>query len=117
MLGTFVLISGYYDSFFEKPQSARRLVREWTANTLEQYDEILCPTSPSTAFEIGRVVSDPTVNYLEDIFTVQANIAGVPAVSIPMGVHPNGLPMGLQLMGKNGADMDVLAMAKWIQQH
>jgi len=117
MLGTFVLSSGYYDSFFGKAQSARRLVQEWTDNTLEQYDAILCPTSPSTAFEIGRVVSDPTVNHLEDIFTVQANIAGVPAVSIPMGVHPNGLPMGLQLMGKNGADMDVLAMAKWIQQH
>ncbi len=117
MLGTFVLSSGYYDSFFGKAQSARRLVQEWTDNTLEQYDAILCPTSPSTAFEIGREVSDPTVNYLEDIFTVQANIAGVPAVSIPMGVHPNGLPMGLQLMGKNGADMDVLAMAKWIQQH
>ena len=117
MLGTFVLSSGYYDSFFGKAQSARRLVQEWTDNTLEQYDAILCPTSPSTAFEIGREVSDPTVNYLEDIFTVQANIAGIPAVSIPMGVHPNGLPMGLQLMGKNGADMDVLAMAKWIQQH
>ncbi|NDH91052.1 MAG: Asp-tRNA(Asn)/Glu-tRNA(Gln) amidotransferase subunit GatA, partial [Flavobacteriia bacterium] len=117
MLGTFVLSSGYYDSFFGKAQSARRLVQEWTDNTLEQYDAILCPTSPSTAFEIGREVSDPTVNYLEDIFTVQANIAGVPAVSIPMGVHPNGLPMGLQLMGQNGADMDVLAMAKWIQQH
>ena len=117
MLGTFVLSSGYYDSFFGKAQSARRLVQEWTDNTLEQYDALLCPTSPSTAFEIGREVSDPTVNYLEDIFTVQANIAGVPAVSIPMGVHPNGLPMGLQLMGKNGADMDVLAMAKWIQQH
>jgi aspartyl-tRNA(Asn)/glutamyl-tRNA(Gln) amidotransferase subunit A len=57
------------------------------------------------------------VNYLEDIFTVQANIAGVPAVSIPMGVHANGLPMGLQLMGSNGADLDVLAMADWIQNH
>ncbi|CAI8376001.1 MAG: Glutamyl-tRNA(Gln) amidotransferase subunit A [Flavobacteriales bacterium UBA4585] len=57
------------------------------------------------------------MNYLEDIFTVQANIAGVPAVSIPMGVHANGLPMGLQLMGRNGADLDVLAMADWIQNH
>ena len=57
------------------------------------------------------------MNYLEDIFTVQANIAGVPAVSIPMGVHANGLPMGLQLMGSNGADLDVLAMADWIQNH
>jgi aspartyl-tRNA(Asn)/glutamyl-tRNA(Gln) amidotransferase subunit A len=117
MLGTFVLSSGYYDAYFGKAQAARRLVQEWTDKMLEEYDLILCPTAPTTAFEIGREVSDPTVNYLEDIFTVQANIAGVPAVSIPMGVHPNGLPMGLQLMGQNGADMDVLAMAKWIQQH
>jgi len=117
MLGTFVLSSGYYDAYFGKAQAARRLVQEWTDKMLEEYDLILCPTSPSTAFEIGREVSDPTVNYLEDIFTVQANIAGIPAVSIPMGVHPNGLPMGLQLMGAEGADMDVLAMAQWIQKH
>ena len=117
MLGTFVLSSGYYDAYFGKAQAARRLVQEWTEKMLKEYDLILCPTAPTTAFEIGREVSDPTVNYLEDIFTVQANIAGIPAVSIPMGVHPNGLPMGLQLMGAEGADMDVLAMAKWIQKH
>ncbi|MEL0145754.1 MAG: Asp-tRNA(Asn)/Glu-tRNA(Gln) amidotransferase subunit GatA [Schleiferiaceae bacterium] len=117
MLGTFVLSSGYYDAYFGKAQAARRLVQEWTDKMLEEYDLILCPTAPTTAFEIGREVSDPTVNYLEDIFTVQANIAGIPAVSIPMGVHPNGLPMGLQLMGAEGADMDVLAMAQWIQKH
>lgn len=117
MLGTFVLSSGYYDAYFGKAQAARRLVQEWTDKMLEEYDLILCPTSPSTAFEIGREVSDPTVNYLEDIFTVQANIAGIPAVSIPMGVHPNGLPIGLQLMGANDADMNVLAMAQWIQKH
>ena len=117
MLGTFVLSSGYYDAYFGKAQAARRLVQEWTDKKLEEYDLILCPTSPSTAFEIGREVKDPTVNYLEDIFTVQANIAGIPAVSIPMGVHPNGLPMGLQLMGAMGADMNVLAMAQWIQKH
>jgi aspartyl-tRNA(Asn)/glutamyl-tRNA(Gln) amidotransferase subunit A len=117
MLGTFVLSSGYYDAYFGKAQAARRLVQEWTDKILEEYDLILSPTAPTTAFEIGREVSDPTVNYLEDIFTVQANIAGIPAVSIPMGVHPNGLPMGLQLMGAEGADMDVLAMAQWIQKH
>jgi len=78
---------------------------------------LLCPTTPTTAFDIGREVSDPTVNYLEDIFTVQANIAGIPAVSIPMGIHPDGLPMGLQLMGASGDDMEVLAMAQWIQNH
>jgi aspartyl-tRNA(Asn)/glutamyl-tRNA(Gln) amidotransferase subunit A len=114
MLGTFVLSSGYYDAYFGKAQAARRLVKEWTEKTLEEYDLILCPTSPTTAFEIGREISDPTVNYLEDIFTVQANIAGVPAISVPMGLHANGLPMGLQLMGAYGKDMDVLAMADWI---
>ena len=117
MLGTFVVSSGYYDAYFGKAQAARRLVQEWTNKMSEEYDLILCPTAPTTAFEIGREVSDPTVNYLEDIFTVQANIAGIPAVSIPIGVHPNGLPMGLQLMGAEGADMDVLAMAQWIQKH
>jgi aspartyl-tRNA(Asn)/glutamyl-tRNA(Gln) amidotransferase subunit A len=117
MLGTFVLSSGYYDAYFGKAQAARRLVKDWTDKVLSEYDALLCPTSPSTAFDIDREISDPTVNYLEDIFTVQANIAGIPAVSIPMGIHPNGLPMGLQLMGKNGGDMDVLAMADWILKH
>lgn len=117
MLGTFVLSSGYYDSFFGKAQAARRLVQEWTEKVLKDYDLLLCPTTPTTAFDIGREVSDPTVNYLEDIFTVQANIAGIPAVSIPMGIHPDGLPMGLQLMGASGDDMEVLAMAQWIQNH
>lgn len=117
MLGTFVLSAGYYDAYYGKAQSVRRLVKEWTDKTLETYDLILCPTTPNTAFDIGRVVEDPTVNYLEDIFTVHANIAGNPAVSVPMGMHPNGLPMGMQAMGANGADLDVLAMVGWIQKH
>ena len=117
MLGTFVLSAGYYDAYYGKAQSVRRLVKEWTDDMLEKYDLILCPTTPNTAFDIGRVVEDPTVNYLEDIFTVHANIAGNPAVSVPMGMHPNGLPMGMQAMGANGADLDVLAMVDWIQKH
>ena len=117
MLGTFVLSAGYYDAYYGKAQSVRRLVKEWTDRMLENYDLILCPTTPNTAFDIGRVVEDPTVNYLEDIFTVHANIAGNPAVSVPMGMHPNGLPMGMQAMGANGADLDVLAMVDWIQKH
>ena len=117
MLGTFVLSAGYYDAYYGKAQSVRRLVKEWTDTMFETYDLILCPTTPSTAFDIGRVVEDPTVNYLEDIFTVHANISGNPAVSVPMGMHPNGLPMGMQAMGANGADLDVLAMVGWIQKH
>lgn len=116
MLGTFVLSAGYYDAYFGKGQAVRRMVKEWTDKTLSEYDVLLCPTTPSTAFELGREVSDPTVNYLEDIFTVQANIAGTPAVSIPIGVDPNGLPIGLQVMGANGSDMDTLAIAQWIQK-
>lgn len=117
MLGTFVLSSGYYDAYFGKAQSVRRMVKDWTNATLAEYDVLLCPTTPTTAFEIDREIADPTVNYLEDIFTVHANIAGNPAVSVPMGVHPNGLPMGLQIMGDFGADLDTLEMAKWIQTH
>ena len=117
MLGTFVLSAGYYDAYFGKAQAVRRMVKEWTDKTLSEYDVLLCPTTPSTAFELGREVSDPTLNYLEDIFTVQANIAGTPAVSIPIGVDPNGLPIGLQVMGANGSDMDTLAIAAWIQSN
>lgn len=116
MLGTFVLSAGYYDAYFGKAQAVRRMVKNWTDKTLTEFDVLLCPTTPSTAFGLGREVNDPTVNYLEDIFTVQANIAGTPAVSIPIGVDSGGLPIGLQVMGANGSDMDTLAMAEWIQK-
>jgi len=98
MLGTFVLSSGYYDAYFGKAQKARRLIRDKTIDILTKYDVLLSPTSPHTAFELGKEYHDPTVMYLEDIFTVQANIAGVPGISIPMGNHSNGMPMGLQIM-------------------
>ena len=116
MLGTFVLSAGYYDAYFGKAQAVRRMVKNWTDKTLTEFDVLLCPTTPSTAFGLGREVNDPTVNYLEDIFTVQANIAGTPAVSIPIGVDSGGLPICLQVMGANGSDMDTLAMAEWIQK-
>ena len=116
MLGTFVLSAGYYDAYFGKAQAVRRMVKNWTDKTLTEFDVLLCPTTPSTAFGLGREVNDTTVNYLEDIFTVQANIAGTPAVSIPIGVDSGGLPIGLQVMGANGSDMDTLAMAEWIQK-
>ena len=116
MLGTFVLSAGYYDAYFGKAQAVRRMVKNWTDKTLTEFDVLLCPTTPSTAFGLGREVNVPTVNYLEDIFTVQANIAGTPAVSIPIGVDSGGLPIGLQVMGANGSDMDTLAMAEWIQK-
>jgi aspartyl-tRNA(Asn)/glutamyl-tRNA(Gln) amidotransferase subunit A len=112
MLGTFVLSSGYYDAYFSKAQKARRFVRDTTLRYFNDVDVILSPTSPHTAFKIGLEYKDPTVLYLEDIFTVQANIAGLPAISLPLMQHSNGLPMGLQVMGNSFSEVELLAFAK-----
>lgn len=98
MLGTFVLSAGYYDAYYAKGQKVRRLIQQKTFDILKQYDFIVTPSTPGTAFEFGKNSSDPIKMYLEDIFTVQANIAGVPAISVPCGTHSNGLPMGIQIM-------------------
>ena len=97
MLGNFVLSSGYYDAYFTKAQKVRRLIKEATEQMLKENDILLFPTTPTTAFKIGEI-NDPIQMYLQDIFTVHANIVGVPAVSLPMGTHSNNLPIGLQLM-------------------
>lgn len=111
MLGTFVLSSGYYDAYYGKAQRARRLVQQRTEEILTDTDVILIPTSPHTAFPLDQELSDPTVMYLEDIFTVQANIAGVPAISIPTGKHSNGMPFGIQLMTNRFEDDKLLRIA------
>lgn len=98
MLGTFVLSAGYYDAYYSKGQKVRKLLQEKTFEILKNYDFIVTPSTPGTAFEFGKNSADPIKMYLEDIFTVQANIAGVPAISVPCGKHSNGLPMGIQLM-------------------
>jgi aspartyl-tRNA(Asn)/glutamyl-tRNA(Gln) amidotransferase subunit A len=98
MLGTFVLSAGYYDAYYSKGQKVRRLIQDKTLDILKTYDAIITPSTPGTAFEFGKNSADPIKMYLEDIFTVQANIAGVPAISVPSGVHSNGLPMGIQIM-------------------
>ena len=97
MLGNFVLSSGYYDAYFTKAQKVRRLIKEATEQMLKENDILLFPTTPTTAFKIGEI-NDPIQMYLQDIFTVHANIVGVPAVSLPMGNHSNNLPIGVQLM-------------------
>lgn len=97
MLGNFVLSSGYYDAYFTKAQKVRRLIKEATEQMLKDNDILLFPTTPTTAFKIGEI-NDPIQMYLQDIFTVHANIVGVPAVSLPMGTHSNNLPIGVQLM-------------------
>ena len=101
MLGTFVLSAGYYDAYYSKGQKVRRLLRDKCNEILTEYDFMLTPTTPSTAFKIGENTSDPIKMYLEDIYTVLANLSGLPAISLPLGKHSNGLPFGLQLTGRN----------------
>ncbi|TND10518.1 MAG: glutamyl-tRNA(Gln) and/or aspartyl-tRNA(Asn) amidotransferase subunit A [Bacteroidetes bacterium] len=112
MLGTFVLSAGYYDAYYSKGQKVRRLLRDKTQAILDNYDFILLPTTPGTAFEFGANSADPIKMYLEDIFTVQANLTGMPAISIPTGKHSNGLPFGIQLMGRRFEEGELLAMSK-----
>ena len=112
MLGTFVLSSGYYDAYFGKAQKARRFVRDTTLAFFNEVDVILSPTSPHTAFEIGQEYHDPTVMYMEDIFTVQANIVGIPAISLPLVKHSNGLPVGVQVMANLFEEEKLLAFSQ-----
>lgn len=99
MLGTYVLSSGYYDAYYSKAQKVRALVKKDYVDAFSKCDAILTPTSPSTAFKLGERSSDPLAMYLSDIYTVSANLAGVPALSVPCGLSENGLPIGLQLVG------------------
>ncbi len=113
MLGTFVLSAGYYDAYFSKAQKVRRLIQEKTAAILEEYDFILIPTAPEPAFALGKQEKDPVVTYLSDIFTVQASLAGVPAISLPTGNNSKGLPLGLQLLTKNFNEQELLNFSKY----
>jgi len=99
MLGTYVLSSGYYDAYYSKAQKVRALVKKDYQIAFEKCDAILTPTAPSVAFKIGEKSDDPLAMYLSDIYTVSANLAGVPAVSIPCGLSSEGLPIGTQLIG------------------
>jgi aspartyl-tRNA(Asn)/glutamyl-tRNA(Gln) amidotransferase subunit A len=98
MLGTFVLSASYYDAYFTKAQKVRRLIKEATEGILAAYDFIITPTTPTTAFKIGEVAGDPIAMYLGDVFTVQANVAGICGVSIPIGTDTQGLSIGMQIM-------------------
>jgi aspartyl-tRNA(Asn)/glutamyl-tRNA(Gln) amidotransferase subunit A len=115
MLGTFVLSAGYYDAYYSKGQKVRRVIQEKTKEILNNFDFILTPSTPGTAFEFGKNSADPIKMYLEDIFTVQANIAGVPAISVPCGIHSNGLPMGLQIMANYFEEGKLLNIASKIK--
>ena len=110
LLGTFVLSSGYYDAYYAQAQKVRRLIRDRTLAQFQDHDIILLPTCPGTAFAHGEI-KDPVAMYLQDIFTVQANLAGIPAISVPTGTHGNGLPFGLQLLAKPFDEAGLFAAA------
>lgn len=112
MLGTFVLSAGYYDAYYSKAQQVRRLISDRTRAIFEEYDFILMPASPTPAWEIGKMVDDPVAMYLADIFTVQANMVGIPAIALPIGNHPNGMPVGIQLMADKFEESNLLGFAK-----
>lgn len=114
MTGTFVLSASYYDAYYTKAQKVRRLIKEQTNELLEQYDFIISPTTPTTAFKIGELKDDPLQMYLEDLYTVQANVVGIPAISIPVGIDNQGLPIGVQLMSKSFNELELLDISNQI---
>jgi aspartyl-tRNA(Asn)/glutamyl-tRNA(Gln) amidotransferase subunit A len=116
MLGTFVLSAGYYDAYYSKGQKVRKLIQNKTNEILSNHDFIILPSTPGTAFEFGQKGADPIAMYLEDIFTVQANITGIPAISLPLGKHSKGLPFGVQLMGNMFSDGELLAFSKQLSE-
>ncbi|WP_417266631.1 Asp-tRNA(Asn)/Glu-tRNA(Gln) amidotransferase subunit GatA [Brumimicrobium sp.] len=115
MAGTFVLSQGYYDAYYTKAQKVRRLIQDRTNEILKQNDFILLPTTPSTAFELNAV-KDPIQMYLQDIYTVQANLSGHPAISLPIGKHSNGMPFGLQLIGKHFGEKELLDTSAYLME-
>ena len=108
ILGTYVLSSGYYDAYYKKAQKVRTLVKNKFDEIFKSYDVILTPTSPTTAFKIGEKSDNPLEMYLSDICTVSVNIAGLPGLSMPCGVDKNGLPIGMQLIGKHFDEETIL---------
>jgi aspartyl-tRNA(Asn)/glutamyl-tRNA(Gln) amidotransferase subunit A len=113
MLGTFVLSAGYYDAYYGKAQRVRRLLKNTTDALFSEYDMILSPTTPDVAFKFGENSEDPIKMYLEDIFTVLANLVGIPAISVPIG-DKNGLPFGIQVMANQFEEAQMFAAAKHI---
>ncbi len=116
MLGTFVLSASYYDAYFTKAQKVRRLIKDFTENLLNEYDYIIMPTTPSTAFKFGEHNDDPVAMYLEDLFTVQASVSGVPAISLPNGKDGQGMPIGLQVICNSFKEAELYAFSNYLTQ-
>lgn len=114
MLGTFVLSSGYYDAYFTKAQQVRRLLINQTKDIFKEFDALIIPTTPSTAFMIGAMEEDPVATYLADIYTVFANLTGIPAISLPLFKHFNNMPFGVQIMSDKCNEVPLLQISEMI---
>ncbi len=116
LIGTYVLSAGYYDAYYLKAQKVRRCIRNDFEEAFKSCDVILTPTAPSTAFAIGEKQDDPIQMYLEDVFTVTLNLAGLPGISVPVGLGANGLPMGLQMIGRAFDEMTLFKAASALEK-
>jgi aspartyl-tRNA(Asn)/glutamyl-tRNA(Gln) amidotransferase subunit A len=115
ILGTYALSSGYYDAYYLKAQKVRTLIKEDFEKAFDKVDVIFTPTSPFPAFKLGEKIDDPLLMYLADIFTVSVNLVGLPAVSLPVGVAEKGMPVGLQIIGKEFEENKILDIAKLLE--
>lgn len=117
LLGTFVLSAGYFDAYFTKAQQVRQLLVDKTNEVFGRYDAIILPTSPCTAFTIGEKSDDPIAMYLADIYTVFANLTGIPGISLPLFKHSNGMPFGLQVLTNKKEELTLLQLSTVLLQH
>ena len=117
LLGTFVLSAGYFDAYFTKAQQVRRMLVDKTSQIFNDFDAIILPTSPTTAFNIGEKNDDPIAMYLADIYTVFANLTGLPAISVPLYKHSNGMPFGLQVITNKMDEVTLLQLSSLLMQH
>ncbi|WP_153464363.1 MULTISPECIES: Asp-tRNA(Asn)/Glu-tRNA(Gln) amidotransferase subunit GatA [Sediminibacillus] len=116
MLGTFALSSGYYDAYYKKAQKVRTLIKNDFEKVFEDYDVIVGPTTPTPAFKVGEIIDDPLTMYTNDILTIPVNLAGVPGMSVPCGFSSDGLPIGLQIIGKHFDEATMLRTAYAFEQ-
>ena len=116
MIGTYVLSAGYYDAYYLKAQKVRTLIIRDFENAFKEVDVLLTPVSPFAAFKIGEKIDDPLTMYLSDIYTASANLSGIPGVSIPCGKDSRGLPIGLQILGRQFEEELILRVADAIER-
>jgi aspartyl-tRNA(Asn)/glutamyl-tRNA(Gln) amidotransferase subunit A len=112
LLGTFVLSASYYDAYYTKAQRVRRIIRDKMKEILHMYDFMLMPITPTTAFKLKELTENPVEMYLADLFSVQANVAGIPAISLPCGTDERGLPVGLQVLANDFEESKLFSFSR-----